>query len=246
MKTTQEWLLAFNQYFNNITSNKAPGFDPYEISVFLTDAQDAIVLGICNGALGNSFEATEDVTNYLSSLVKQVTITEEAQDPMYDASSSADVIPYYRIAGDKSHVYPLPSDLLFRTSEFCQLDYSACGDPIVAVIPVTQDEYWRTSRNPFKKQSSKRVLRLVYSKNGVQSNEYHGEKFSELISDYDIKNYIVRYIKYPEPIILAEDLASRGLTIRGETGAKPCLLDEALHSAILTKAVQIAQSVWSA
>lgn len=258
MKTTQEWLLVFNQYYQNITSNKAPGHDAYEISVFLTDAQRAVVLGICNGSLGSTFESTEDVTNYLASLVKQVKITDEKNDPMIEASNSEDDIPYARIAGHKSHIYELPDDLLFKTSEFCTIDTGNCRDVVVAVVPTTQDEYWRTSRNPFKKQNTRKVLRLVYANSeysyfegqsvgsgAEQAKELHWKKFSELISDYDIKDYTVRYIKYPEPIIL-EDLSARGLSIEGKTEECACLLDEALHQAILTRAVQIAQAVWSA
>ena len=270
MRTPEEWLLAFNQYYNNITSNKAPGLEPYEISLFLTDAQRAVVLGICTGALGESFESTEQVSNYLAPLVKQAVLTQAEQDPMYEnGSGSGDDVPFPRLAGENSYVFKLPDDLLFRTSELCNIDVPNCVTyrvvgqtripiyPVASVVPVTQDEYWRTTRNPFKKQNSRKVLRLVYADSEYtsvdsqsvgsgagQAKELRWKKYSELVSDYEVKAYTVRYVKYPEPIIV-EDL-SDGLKIEGKYKACPCLLDEALHNAILVKAVQIAQSVWSA
>ena len=247
MRTTEEWLLAFNQYYQNITSNKAPGLEPYEISLFLTDAQRAVVLGICNGSLGEPFESNEQVMNYLAPLVRQAKIQEPETD---------EALP--RIAGSKSYIYELPEDMMFRTYEFCVISDSRCGDMNAAVIPVTQDEYWRTSRDPFKRQNSRKVLRLVYADSeyksvvpqsvGSGSGSADGlqwKKYSEIVSDTKPKSYNVRYIKYPEPIIL-EDLTSSGLSIEGKQSPSVCLLDESLHNAILVKAVQIAQSVWSA
>ena len=39
----EEWLQRFDLLYNNITSNQAPGLNPYEICVFLTKAQDEII-----------------------------------------------------------------------------------------------------------------------------------------------------------------------------------------------------------
>ena len=67
---TEEFSNEFDILYNNISSNQAPGLDEYEKSVFLTQAQEALVIDLYRGTLGDSFESTEEVTRYLNSLVK--------------------------------------------------------------------------------------------------------------------------------------------------------------------------------
>lgn len=249
MKNCQEWSLAFDQLYNNVTSNKAPGLNGYEKSVFLTDAQDNVVIGLYNGTFGKAFESTEDVSNYLATLVRQTECEKVSGDP--------------KKICDNSVVYCLKSgepEILFRTFEWCMVD-SACkkdsqGHPVqeqIVVVPITQDEYWRTIRNPFKRQNDNRVLRLTYSlvDGATGSGDLDVEKYSELISSKTINKYIIRYITRPEPIIL-EDLDEEfgisgtynGPTIRGEYKAKTCTLDDAIHQLILNEAVRMAKAAW--
>lgn len=246
MKSCQEWLLAFNQLYDNITSHKAPGLNEYEISSFLTDAQETIVMGLYNGSLGKSFESSEDVANFLAPLMCQAKM-EEVTTTDQD----------HTVAGSK--IYKLPDtakEILFKTLEMCTVK-SGCKDSTgedvysnAIVTPVTQDELWRTIRNPFKGANANRVLRLTYpSVSSVDENTglLSVKKYTELISDRDIKDYIVKYITRPEPIILVnlkESEEADGLTIHGKWQAKTCLLDEALHQAILGEAVRMAQAVW--
>lgn len=246
MKTCQEWSLAFDTWYNNITSNKAPGVNLYEKSVFLTDAQNTVVVGLYNGSFGKPFESTEDVANILAPLVRQTSCVKAQSQTMAIAPNGV--------------IYELPStadEMLFRTLEVCTVD-SKCekdedGNPVeeqVIVVPITQDEYWRTIRNPFKKQNDNRVLRLIHSLSSVGDNDgkLSVSKFTELISDREIKQYVVRYIARPKPIIL-EDMSTSeseyyGLTINGERKASPCMLDDSIHQAILEEAVRMAKSVW--
>lgn len=232
MKTCEEWALAFDQMYNNIASGKAPGLEPIEISRFLTDAQNAIVVALYKGGFGNAFESTEEVTHYLETLVKQAQCNNVA-------------IPPYKLS-DKSTVFATPSDLLFRTWEGCVITTANCGDVNAEVVPVTQDEYWRTVRNPFKKQNDRRVLRLSYAVNeSADSMSYDKAGYTELVSDYPIKSYSVRYLAKPTPIILV-DLSLVGLSIDGYTDAMPCKLPEALHQSILSEAVRMAKATWNA
>lgn len=240
MRTVEEWLQEFNLLYNNISSDKAPGLEPYEISCFLTNAQEAIVVALYKGALGTPFESTEEVTSYLGTLVKQETIDE------FVADAGAGEIPY-RVTKD-SKVVKNPDDLLFRTLEFCNVTTSCTKDgetEIIPVVPVTQDEYFRTVRNPFKKGNSRRVLRLSYSEGKEAANEFIEQSYSELVSSLKIKSYTVRYLSRPAPIIL-EDLGGSGLSINGETDASPCLLPESVHQSILSEAVRMAKAIWIA
>lgn len=245
MKTASEWLQEFNLLYDNISSGKAPGLEPYEISVFLTNAQERIVVALYSGTLGDAFESKEAITSYLSPLVKQKKITAYTQPTGDDARL---------MHGVQSYVYELPDDLLFRTYESCSLNAGRkCNAEEAIVVPVTQDEFWRTYRNPFKGPNAHRVLRLAYSDalpesetsaEGSSDDTFNETKYSELVSKYKPNYYSVRYISYPEPIII-EDLPD-GLSINGCDKAQPCKLNEALHQTILAEAVRMAKATWNA
>ena len=228
MKNEREWEQAFDLMYQNITSNQAPGLVPYEKSVFLTDAQEAIVLAICNGTLRRSFEETEEYTSYLAPLV--------SQEDCSVASNAPHVV-------DGSVVYELPEDLLFVTLEMCTVSVEGCGNKPAVVVPVTQDEFWRTWRNPFKRQNGDRVLRLSYGSSDAIGDSLYSSRYSELVSSGEVVKDVVRYVKKPDPIIL-EDLGD-GYTIRGESKAMTCKLPEHLHQMILEEAVRRAKAVWT-
>lgn len=230
MKNTNEWSLEFDQMYQNITSNQAPGLTEYEKSVRLTRAEWDVIIMLYKGSLGKSFEETEELTHYLNYLVSQ-----------YESSSPVSGVPHI-VNGSK--VFELPDDMLFRTLEVCRIAKEGCGSVEAVVVPVTQDEYWRTSRNPFKKQNGNKVLRLSYGSSEEFSTGLYNSQYSELISEFPIESYIVRYVRKPEPIILAD--LEDGYSIDGETEAKTCKLPEALHQLILTEAVRAAKAIWNA
>ena len=221
--TCEEFSLEFDLLYNNIMSNKAPGLSEYEKSLFLTQAQESIVLDIYSGKYGDSFERTEETTSYLNQLLKQRTYN----NGEFTEGNKLDT---------RSIFVTLPEDLWFKTGETatimddsykCQVD----GLREVMVFPVTQDTLVRTKRSPFRGPNERRILRLDSGKNQV-----------ELISNYEIFTYTVRYLSRPEPIILKE--LPQGLTIGGKSSPQTCLLNTAIHKAILSKAVLIAKSSW--
>ncbi len=243
MKTCQEWSLKFDQYYNNIASNKAPGLNEYEKSVLLSDAQDSIVLSLCNGTLGKAFESTEEVTNYLAPLIRQET-WEEKETHAETEKIKKIASPEFKV-DDSSVVFSLPDDLFLRTYEQCFVDTDNCTNLPAIVLPVTQDELWRRRRSPFHRETANRVLRLAFDDAQVSEGKLSSTKYSELISSGTIKKYIVRYISRPEPIILTNlHQINQELDIRGKYEPKPCLLDEALHEAILAEAVRLAKAIW--
>ena len=228
MKTCEEWENKFDLLYQNITSNQAPGLNAYEKSNFLTQAQEAVVIGLYNGTLRNSFEETEELTAYLNTLVSQAACSEVSGTASHIVSGS--------------QVFELPDDILFRTLELCRITVDGCGEKDADVVPVTQDEFWRTWRNPFKGPNGNRVLRLSFGEAGEFSGKVEQFHYSELVSKYPVASYTVRYLKKPEPIIL-RDLPD-GLTIDGQSEAKTCMLSEQLHQAILEEAVRRAKAVW--
>lgn len=219
--TTQEFSLEFDLMYNNISSNQAPGLTEYEKSLFLTQAQEALVLDIYSGKLGSSFESTEEVTDYLSPLVKQATYTTKVKGKGLDS---------------RSVFFNIDTDIWFKTGEKAIIkdDSLKCGNSIereVDVVPVTQDTLYRTKNSPFRGPNERRILRLDCEANKV-----------ELISKYPIESYTIRYLSKPEPIIL--DNLPEGLTINDISTPQTCKLSSAIHRAILIRAVSIAKSVW--
>ena len=228
--TCGEFSLEFDLLYNNIMSNKAPGLSEYEKSLFLTQAQESIVLDIYSGKYGDSFERTEETKSYLNILIKQKEY--EGIDGTDENSMKSE--------GDKldtrSVFITLPEDLWFRTGETATIidnSYKCHSDGLreVTVLPVTQDTFVRTKRSPFRGPNEKRILRLDSTNKQV-----------ELISNYEIHSYTIRYLSRPEPIILVQ--LPQGLTIGGKASPQTCLLNTAIHRAILSKAVLIAKSSW--
>lgn len=220
--TTQEFSLEFDLIYNNIMSNQAPGLSEYEKSLFLTQAQEALVLDIYSGKLGSPFEGSEEVTDYLSPLVKQTTVDTAISGNGMDS---------------RSVFFKIPEDVWFKTGEKAMimsdsLECNGCNKREVDVVPVTQDTLYRTKNSPFRGPNERRVLRL-------DSGVYN----VELISKYPIISYTLRYLSKPEPIIL--DNLTDGLTIEGKDKVQTCKLNPAIHRAILSRAVNIAKSVWS-
>lgn len=223
--TLQEFDLEFDALYNNISSNQAPGLNAYEKSIFLTQAQEAFVVGIYNGSIGGPFEGNEEAIAYLAPLVKQSVLTEFEEEG--DKSF-----------GGSSVFVSLPKDIWFKTGETAviQDDTLVCGDTrqrTVDVVPVTQDDWYRTVNSPFRTSNERRVLRMDPAGNTV-----------ELYSKYPIIKYIVRYLRKPKPIIL-KSLPDR-LTINDEPGPSKCELNPVLHRPILKAAVELAKAAWTA
>lgn len=220
--TTEEFSNGFDILINSYSSSEPFGFsqnplsfDEYEKSVFLTKAQEEIAEGLYTGkALGDSFEDTEQLRRYLAHLVKTAIL------PCRVAPNRL---------SDKSVFAVLPDDVWFITYESVILDSdSPCiNGKEIQVVPVTQDEYHRIKGNPFRKPNSRKALRLDVD-----------ESMVELISEESIRNYLVRYLSRPEPIILI-DLPDE-LSINNVKTKTECKLNPGIHRMILEVAVNMA------
>lgn len=231
--TTSEFKYEFNISWNNIMSNQAPGLSPYEISVFLTQAQETIVKGIYNGTLTNPFESTEEARSYLSPLVEQGYPAKiQHQDNFPHITKGTILYDLNDIKDNKDNDLPKPWFITYEGVIFGQLNKCAEGTEGI-VKPITQDAFWETKRNPFRKDNERRVLRLTF-----QSGDYN---LAELVTEYSIKDYFIRYIRKPKPIILTN---LSGVTIDGESQEQTCELNENLHRVILDTAVKLAQQAW--
>lgn len=192
-------------------------FDEYEKSVFLTRAQEDLVKSLYSGdATLNSFEKTEEVRRYLSTLVHQYTTSKKID--------TTDVI-------DKnSTVFKLPTEpeLWYIVYEGCHIeDSNTCIDgTTLHVVPTAHDDFYKTNNNPFRGSNERRVLRI--DKGGDEV---------ELVSKYNIKDYTIRYVAKPSPIVLTN---LDNINVEGISEETDCKLPSSLHGIILTTAVNAA------
>lgn len=202
--------MGFGTGYENIA------FDEYEKSVFLTKAQDELVIALYNGrnVSGESFESTEELRRYLSNLVKEAKL-----EPI--SNSNGLIIGI----GSNSKFFTLPDDCWYITYENVSVDGLNCDslNPM-DVYPVTQDDYNKTKRNPFRGANDRRALRLDLSDGVI-----------EIVCKYTVKTYYVRYLRKPKPIVLKD--MPNDLTIDGTGKKSECELHEALHQRILERAV---------
>ena len=196
---------------DNFGEQNTLAFDEYEKSIFLTKAQEQIVL-----ELYQELEQSEEVRKYLSNLIKTdnyVPVGEQDETLINNTF--------------KSYKVEIEDSVLFMIYEQCTLsDENNCiNDRIVSVVPTIHDDLDKVLKNPFKSPNSRKVIRLDF------------DNKIELISKYNISNYKVRYLKKPNPIILVklEDLNidKKQEVSNGET-------NPILHERIVQRAVQLA------
>jgi hypothetical protein len=234
--TTQEFSEGFdtllNSYIKQFThgnqgDSEAFVFDEYEKSVYLTRAQEILVLQLYNSGSygGDYFEKDEQVRRYLEGLLK---IKEYKAEDALKRSEVEISAPSY----STSTFFALPDNLAFITLEQVIYDDESLGcfnGREATVIPVYQDAYAKIKRNPFRGHTKYKVIRVDYGNSEV-----------ELISKYKIGKYIIKYISKPEPIILLD--LPNGLSIDGISTKNECKLNEIMHKSILDTAVQLALS----
>lgn len=235
--TTEDFSAQFDVLVNSFALSSPNGimlnpsdlqFDEYEKSVFLTKAQKALIIGLYNGrgVNGQSFEQTEENRRYLQSLIQT-----------YKPTKVTEYTDNHTTVGETSQVYELPQDLYFITYEQVtfedDVDDECLRGKTALVTPVTQDTFYKINRNPFRGPNERKVLRLDFGNGQV-----------ELVSRYNIKEYLIRYLAKPSPIILIELDEDEPLEIDGVKGKNntpcTCKLGESLHHAILELAVKMA------
>lgn len=223
--TASELKEEFNLRYNNALEG-APGLDTFEISSYLTVAQEQYVKKTYDATRdpSSSFELNEKARRILNELINDEKIT----SPI---SSTRGLV-------DESKFFELSNDAMYIVLETAKLKSS---DPIydgkiVPVLPITHDEFMVDYRNPFRKPNKNKSWRVDISKENSKTTV-------EIVSAEDIATYNVRYVRYPKPIIVGDlqtssDVAGLGLTIQGQTAEATCELAELAHRDIVNIAVE--------
>ena len=228
--TTQEFSNEFDVLYNNIMSNQAPGLDEYEKSVFLTKSQSEVLKNYFNpkgNKYNEGFDESEKRQIDFSTLVKAVEPTK------YSGSN-------YVKFDDRSELYQMPKDILFVLNETA-VNVVGGVQRLINIVPINFDEYSRIMSKPYKQPLKNQGWRLFQSTGGV-------DFISEIIvkPNSTISKYKLRYVKRPNPIILA-DLADNysNVSIGGLTAVTECELDPILHPEILQRAVELAKAAYT-
>lgn len=231
--TNREFSDGFDMLLNSFNNQipfgeqSAPNdivLNEFEKSLLLTQAQDEVILSLYSGRnpLGLSVEETEEMRRYTHSIVEDVVVDLSKYD-FDDYTDSPHIEKGSYIIDTKYGNNPL-KDLWFIIYESVIVKDHACGDEHeIEVLPVTHDDYHRIKKNPFRGCNERRALRL------------NVKDALEIVCDYPVLGYHVRFIKKPAPIIL-EDLPD-GLSIKGISTESSCELDDAVHQMILEAAV---------
>jgi len=226
--TTNDFSSQFDVLLNSyavaarFASTDNPGtieLDEYEKSLLLTKSQEDLTIELYTGrnSMGTSFEETEEMRRYLSKIVKEAKL-----EPITTSSDKPLGID------SNSKFFTLPADLWFITYESVWISDGKCESmKTMDVYPVTQDEYHKIKRNPFRGANDRRALRLDLSDGVV-----------EIVSKYTVTEYYLRYLRRLQPIILIN--LGNDQDIEGVSTVSECELPETLHQRILDRAVLLA------
>lgn len=226
--TTAEMDKVFDILYDNISSNGAPGLNKYEKSVLLSKAQDELVSGNYSpfNTIQKGFEASENRRRELNELVTpySVTTTVTGTDGI-DANSV-----FFEIPTDVYYI--IQEDIVLSSTDVC------INNAVASVVPITHDEYNVQKKSPFRKPNAERAWR-------VDRTNINGTPVVEIISEYTPKEYKMRYIKQPSPIVLTDfesdpELTGLGLTVDGVNTTTECELNNEIHQEIVDRAVELA------
>ncbi len=208
--------------------NSAPGFNAYARSLFLTRAQEELVKDAFDPTSNNKnkgFEQNETRRRQLSNLVKQFIFYPSIAVP-YDLNLNID---------NNSLLYTAASELnvLRIIHEHIVVDPTICKKNTLPVVPITHDEYNDLKNNPFRRPGIERAWRID------QGTIDDSNNYLEIVADIPYIRYVLRYVRRPRPIIVADltSISNASYSIEGQTTVQTSEINEAFHPEIVTRAV---------
>lgn len=237
--TTEEFSDAFDTLVNSAANVDNFGsidstlkFDEYEKSYFLTKAQEEVVRELYTGKnrFRESFEKTEELRRLLNNLI--VTYKQPLSEENYNDLALT----------DKSYLVPIFADVMYIIYEAVRLKDDSLGcysGAVINVQPITHDEYNKIKDNPFRGPTRYKALRLDTNDTKITDEDVQSTNYVEIVSKYSCDEYIVRYLRKLNPIILV-DLDDSNVSIDGHTEKHDCELNSILHEYILERAVGMA------
>lgn len=232
----------FKPEFGEDISRADLAFDEYEKSIFLTQAQEQIVL-----EKYKEFENNEESRKSLLSLIKtiELPLKETINEKLLGTSSIKDFVATanetdtneiykYQIKDYKPYIIDKENidKLLFILEEHCKGKIINCKNLTetisIQVVPVRLDDLNKTLNNPFKCPSKRKICRIMTDNKIILYYKNNGEMTF---------HYFVTYLKRPNPIILCN---LEEVSIESEQQPMEIETDEILHYSIVERAVYLA------
>ena len=198
--TKQEFLTRFYLEADKVATLSNLGYEPQEIEILATIAQEALVLERYNplNKSKEGFEETEKRVQDLGELVTLATLTPAINSSLNFPNGQFVTLPNTQLTNpnDYSNVFWLPilEYVNTKSTDNCK------NNKRVQIKDIKHVELEQLLQDPFNRPSIEWVFRVRIS--GLKH---------ELITDgtFSVKNYIVRYIKKPTPINLTTSLTSQ-------------------------------------
>lgn len=223
--TTTEFSYEFDILYNNIASDRMPGVDEYEKSVFLTKAQEEMIKAYFDLRLNKPFKGFDDGPKRQMDFAPLIRVeTYTPQSPaVFDTHGN-------------SRKISLPENIMAIINESVTVTRSE-NDVVLTVLPVRFDEYDRLMAKPYKRPLSYQAWRLINASGSSRNCDL-------IVGPEDtIVSYRIRYVRRPHPIVLAQ--LEAGVTIEGYSTPQECELDPILHQEILQRAVELAKAAYT-
>ena len=222
--TITDFSVEFDLLYNNALSNSAPEMNLYEKSLFLTQAQEEIIKdAYSNKSKGTSFESSEVIRKRLEELaIPKVSSYNGTLNNSLNGLKISNNSKFFKIEDDTWYI--VYERLNTSTSQ-------------LYVVPTALDQYSILEDNPFKKPNADRAWRLNVK------NTATTDKVVEIITTQTPTSYAYRYLKEPEPIVLAnfdDEYPGANLSINGVNTENNCKLNSEVHRIILKRAVELA------
>lgn len=238
-------------------------FDEYEKSLFLTKAQEQLVVSLYDGKNpeGESFESIEELRRYLAPLIKEAELHPMDKEPGADGGYQ----PSFNSQTGITSMQPVDGATIVPNSEtgIMELAFTPKPKNFLGVSDSSKffslpDDLWFITYEAALVTNGKCGGSSTLDVYPVRQDEYHKIKRNpfrgandrralrldlannivEIVSKYGITSYYVRYMKKLQPIVL-EDLPN-GLTVNGVDHLNECELHEGLHQRVLELAVATA------
>lgn len=228
-RTGNEVRNLFITKYSSINSGVAPDINPYEMSIYLTEAKKQIIDTYSHNTVATGIDQNERIKKHLSKIA------------ISESFTSLSVFDTFSFKQNNAQFLQLP-DYVWRVMyETAQFDAEDCQGSLMGEIqPMGWDEMIRVLANPFRGPSDKRIIR-------VDVNGGH-----LLVSKYPLESYNIVYLKFPTPYIIMDleefadeygftDNQGNPLTIDGQTGLSLNELDLYMDDLIIDRAIELAK-----
>lgn len=182
----------FNLQYNNVFSNKAPGIEDFELSMYLNSSHLEIIDEYSNGL---------DLFEKYRSILNGYVIEDEIEKSADDGG---------KVRGVDYQIFELSDDFFRIIKEYAITVENSEG---IDIKPIRNDEFNKMCKNPFKKPSGSKGWRLDINYDPSENSTRDVQLFYKKMSEDDfITKYIVTYICIPDKFDMESDEIPKTLT----------------------------------